>query len=1226
MKVPESQLSDDILTVTSPDDRRYVERIEGVGLLPFPLRFELHRKGVGEKPVFLKLINFHHRGACFQVPDSLPEVQVALEEWVRGAALRSSLGQRVLKENLRFRVCWSTFEKNRMFGVEFLDGLSREHFPVDLISGEVVRAERIDTPRRFAPVVTFLDPVDPHRVVYAQLLNLSKSGWLLSTSLTNKHLVAGMTLNQVTLTIPGLDCIKNLSLKVENTRHSEEDLTFYLGVSHEGQSSEQVERTLGRYFSLFSEQLGKHDEQPEWLKTKFSQLKKAGYFQKKWKNSFTFRVVSDERDYRKVLELRHQGYLFKGKTEKDATWRSQGEGLKQEGTILGAFWGGQLVASLELRFATQSKELRSIRFFSEAKLREALAWNVEDKGKKFVEINKLVVHPELQGTDAVVGLFQKAHSLVISNDPHDVLIAATDALVPLYERIGFRGVGVKAAHPVVQDCELHLLVLERKTYIDLHGIHPYAWSVVFEITRSHWAQYGLIQPAKKTLYQKWLTRLAKAWLGRKARGMSSEEMEQSPSRRVVTASKEIPTRWTRQEMAAEVIWPYILAVDEKVGKSRTDRVLDQLGIPRVWFQTQGNWISVEFLDSFMESVNAEGVPLDWLSERAGILAISPEVLGLKYPILRNFISPEMAFKAMQSVLPKMNRTRNYELQACRPGFIRVAIAPKVGHSLPKHSESCLNWKACFSQYLVVMEGQVPDIRKLSCCYKGDSQCTWEIRWSVKKRLLGKGMRLGTNAAGLSSSAWLLSQQMPLQEACIVSGLGLASFNLLRLWQLERRKRLESAQEFEHFESDSQARYQELQVAKRELETRYQELGLLEEAAVKILRNKDLREILSSTLDGVCREFEFNRAFSMLVDSNGVELQTAAIAGMEGDLSALWAFRVDLRETRESPFAVSSVFRSGRPVLIANVSDHFDRMNESSRKLIHLFGIHRFMVVPIPGQNGNWGVILADRGKQGELKNNDLELLARVARQLGLALDKHSALESERQRSALFRKFVPAYERTQLMQKTEAHLGWEVRETVALFVDIRRYTETTGVLPPHAIAALVNGFYGLVHRVGREYGGYTDKFIGDAALVTWGYIDQNGLDSKSPIQCALAILSGVDELNRDYATLGIPPIQIGIGIHRGPAVCGLFGCEDRMDFTGVGSTANTASRLQSLSKDLGASICVSEAVFKSPDFEKSELPSWSEWRFKEGVQLRGVKDSLRIAFLPRNKSPQKGEAA
>ncbi len=480
------------------------------------------------------------------------------------------------------------------------------------------------------------------------------------------------------------------------------------------------------------------------------------------------------------------------------------------------------------------------------------------------------------------------------------------------------------------------------------------------------------------------------------------------------------------------------------------------------------------------------------------------------------------------------------------------------------------------------------------------------------------MALGTGGAAL-----LLSQSAPLWMAISCAGAGSLAMGLWGELKKERQKVGQQARQFEAFEHATQSRYSELQETKQRIEARYQELLLLEEAAGKILRNNALSEILGSTLDGVCKQFGFDRAFAMLVDAERRKLQTAAIAGIQGELAPLWQFQVHLEDSQKNPLAVSSVYRTGVPVLISDVSDHFDRMNESSRKLIHLFGVHRFMVVPIPGQQGNWGVLLADRGKEGSLLNSDLELLGRVARQLGLALDKHSALEAERQRAALFRKFVPAYERSELMQRADVHLGWELRETVAMFVDIRGYTETTGALPPHAIAALVNGFYGLVHRKGREHGGYTDKFIGDAALVTWGYLEplSESFDGGAPVQCAVEILAGVEELNRQYQLQGIPPIQIGIGIHRGPAVCGLFGCDDRMDFTGVGSTANTASRLQTLSKELKAVICISENVIRATGGEKIR-----GWSFKDQVQLRGVKEAIRVAYLPREGTGKSGGVA
>src|SRR5260370_23623421 len=73
------------------------------------------------------------------------------------------------------------------------------------------------------------------------------------------------------------------------------------------------------------------------------------------------------------------------------------------------------------------------------------------------------------------------------------------------------------------------------------------------------------------------------------------------------------------------------------------------------------------------------------------------------------------------------------------------------------------------------------------------------------------------------------------------------------------------------------------------------------------------------------------------------------------------------------------------------------------------------------------------------------------------------------------------------------------------------------------------------------------------------------------------LSAVKKLNDDLAAKGRAPIQIGIGIHSGPAIVGSVGSPQRLEFTAIGTTVNIASRIEGLTKTTGKALLVTAAV-------------------------------------------------
>jgi adenylate cyclase len=94
----------------------------------------------------------------------------------------------------------------------------------------------------------------------------------------------------------------------------------------------------------------------------------------------------------------------------------------------------------------------------------------------------------------------------------------------------------------------------------------------------------------------------------------------------------------------------------------------------------------------------------------------------------------------------------------------------------------------------------------------------------------------------------------------------------------------------------------------------------------------------------------------------------------------------------------------------------------------------------------------------------------------------------------------------------------------------------------------------------RHGGTLDKFIGDAVMAQWGAPLGETDDADRAMEAALDMMDALDKLNERWRNESRPELQIGIGLNYGEAFAGNIGSERRLEYTVIGDTVNTASRL------------------------------------------------------------------
>ncbi|MEN3327344.1 MAG: adenylate cyclase [Acidobacteriota bacterium] len=338
---------------------------------------------------------------------------------------------------------------------------------------------------------------------------------------------------------------------------------------------------------------------------------------------------------------------------------------------------------------------------------------------------------------------------------------------------------------------------------------------------------------------------------------------------------------------------------------------------------------------------------------------------------------------------------------------------------------------------------------------------------------------------------------------------------------------------------------------------------------------DLNAIFEKATDIIFRSTPADRVVALLAEQDGSEnLTPIAMRARDNKLEA-HARRLSIGRT------ITRKVMKDRVALLSQDAASDEQF--AGVDSIVSQGVRSTICAPLVAETRVHGALYADRlDPFAAFKPDDLELISAVAAQTAIAVENaraHERLAREEVARANYSRFLPEVVVKQMLENPDSFKLGGVSQTITiLFADIRGFTRISEHAPPEKIVSLLNRYFSAMTEIIFAHGGTLDKYLGDGLMALFGAPTATPDDASNALNAAVAMQRRMLGINRELHDEGFPEIGVGMGLHTGEVVVGYIGSDRRSEYTAIGDTVNTSSRLES--NALGGEILLSDATAKA----------------------------------------------
>ena len=589
-------------------------------------------------------------------------------------------------------------------------------------------------------------------------------------------------------------------------------------------------------------------------------------------------------------------------------------------------------------------------------------------------------------------------------------------------------------------------------------------------------------------------------------------------------------------------------------------ILDYAWIKSYELEDQGHWFSQWQVDRFHQLLRKKtGDP--HISRKVGRYAASSKASSAVKHYTLGFMSPGAAYWVAEKLAPHMTRAAAFKTRKLGPNKIEISSIPNPGvFEKPYQCESRMGILEAIAK---LFTNKFAKIEHPTCIHRGGDLCLYIVSWErtlsfVWTRIRNYLFFLSFVACGalyffLPLINWVVSMLV------CTSCLAWISLHAQRLKNQELAKNIEAQRDAAKHLLD-------------EINLRYNNAQLVKEVGQATAMFLDTQKLLIAVTEAMQKRLDFDRGGIWLSNEDKTRLRYTIGYGYGSELELLLR-RTDFHLDNPSAKGIAvQTFRSQRPFLVNDISVIEKDLSERSLRFARQVGAQSFICAPIVYERESLGILFVDNPtSKRPLSQSDMSLLMGIAPQIAISIRNaisYQKLEESKAREEnlrkLFEKYVPPpVIRRYLDSGAEDLFRGEEMSITALFLDIRDFTSSSETMDAKDVVAFLNDYFNkcsaIITNITSKKG-HINKYTGDGFLAIFGAPEPLEHHAALAFNAACEIL----DLCKRFI-LGGKPMEVGIGIHTGTAIVGNIGSQEKIEWTAVGDTLNTAARLQDFTK-------------------------------------------------------------